>query len=140
MTRTARFPISAARLFSGAVLVAVLGTAALSVWAYGGPGAGMMHGGPGAGMMHDGPGIGMMQGRMGERMLDIVNATPEQRTQLRADLGLDKSFPVQFAAFVGNALRGEFGLSLRQGRKVGELKPTRASQQELVSMIVGAEA
>jgi ABC-type sugar transport system ATPase subunit len=28
---------------------------------------------------------------------------------------------------------------LRQGRKVGELKPTRASQQELVSLIVGAE-
>jgi len=28
---------------------------------------------------------------------------------------------------------------LRQGRKIGELKPTRASQQELVSMIVGAE-
>jgi ABC-type sugar transport system ATPase subunit len=29
---------------------------------------------------------------------------------------------------------------LRQGRKVGELKPGRANQQELVSMIVGAEA
>ncbi|GAB2175016.1 ATP-binding cassette domain-containing protein [Dongia sp. agr-C8] len=29
---------------------------------------------------------------------------------------------------------------LRQGRKVGELKPNRANQQELVSMIVGAEA
>ena len=29
---------------------------------------------------------------------------------------------------------------LRQGRKVGELKPTRANQQELVSLIVGAEA
>jgi ABC-type sugar transport system ATPase subunit len=29
---------------------------------------------------------------------------------------------------------------LRQGRKVGELKPARANQQELVSMIVGAEA
>jgi D-xylose transport system ATP-binding protein len=28
---------------------------------------------------------------------------------------------------------------LRQGRKVGELKPSRASQQELVAMIVGAE-
>jgi D-xylose transport system ATP-binding protein len=28
---------------------------------------------------------------------------------------------------------------LRQGRKVGELKPSRANQQELVSMIVGAE-
>jgi ABC-type sugar transport system ATPase subunit len=29
---------------------------------------------------------------------------------------------------------------LRQGRKVGELKPQRANQQELVSLIVGAEA
>jgi len=49
------------------------------------------------------------------------DATPEQRTQLRSDLGLDKPFPVQFAAFVGNAVRGEFGLSLRQGRKVSSL-------------------
>ena len=29
---------------------------------------------------------------------------------------------------------------LRQGRKVGELKPDRANQQDLVSLIVGAEA
>ncbi len=29
---------------------------------------------------------------------------------------------------------------LRQGRKVGELKPERANQQDLVAMIVGAEA
>ena len=49
------------------------------------------------------------------------DATPEQRVQLRADLGLDQPFPVQFAAFVGNALQGEFGLSLRQGRKVSAL-------------------
>jgi peptide/nickel transport system permease protein len=49
------------------------------------------------------------------------DATPEQRSQLRADLGLDKPFPVQFAAFVGNAMQGEFGLSLRQGRKVSAL-------------------
>jgi peptide/nickel transport system permease protein len=49
------------------------------------------------------------------------DATPEQRQQLRADLGLDASFVVQFARFVGNAVRGEFGLSLRQGRKVSSL-------------------
>jgi peptide/nickel transport system permease protein len=49
------------------------------------------------------------------------DATPEQRAQLRADLGLDKPFPVQFARFVGNAVRGEFGLSLRQGRRVSSL-------------------
>jgi len=49
------------------------------------------------------------------------DATPGQREQLRVDLGLDKPFPVQFVRFVGNALRGEFGLSLRQGRKVSSL-------------------
>ncbi|CAM5792237.1 ABC transporter permease [Rhizobacter fulvus] len=49
------------------------------------------------------------------------DATPEQRAQLRVDLGLDKPFPLQFARFVGNAVRGEFGLSLRQGRKVSSL-------------------
>jgi len=49
------------------------------------------------------------------------DATAEQRQQLRSDLGLDAPFPVQFVRFVGNAVRGEFGLSLRQGRKVSSL-------------------
>jgi Spy/CpxP family protein refolding chaperone len=83
MARTTRSSFNAFRLFGVAITVAVLSTAALSVWAYGGPGGFGMHGGPGAGMMHDGPGIGMMEGRMGERMLDFVNATPEQRTQIK---------------------------------------------------------
>ncbi|WP_374567280.1 ABC transporter permease [Ideonella sp.] len=48
-------------------------------------------------------------------------ATAEQRAQLRADLGLDQTAVVQFARFVGNAVQGEFGLSLRQGRKVSTL-------------------
>ncbi|MEK8032107.1 ABC transporter permease [Ideonella sp. DXS29W] len=48
-------------------------------------------------------------------------ATAEQRAQLRADLGLDQSSVVQFARFIGNAMHGEFGLSLRQGRKVSTL-------------------
>lgn len=49
------------------------------------------------------------------------DATPQQRAQLRTDLGLDQPFPVQFARFVGNAVQGDFGLSLRQGRKVSSL-------------------
>lgn len=49
------------------------------------------------------------------------DATPEQRQQLRVDLGLDQPFPVQFVRFVGHAAQGEFGLSLRQGRKVSTL-------------------
>jgi peptide/nickel transport system permease protein len=49
------------------------------------------------------------------------DATQEQREALRKDLGLDQPFPVQFAHFVGNAVSGEFGMSLRQGRKVSTL-------------------
>jgi peptide/nickel transport system permease protein len=49
------------------------------------------------------------------------DATPQQRQQLRAALGLDQSFLVQFGRFVGHAVHGEFGLSLRQGRQVSSL-------------------
>src|SRR5512144_329843 len=49
------------------------------------------------------------------------DATTEQRDALRKDLGLDQPFFVQFAAFVGNAVRGEFGMSLRQGQRVSSL-------------------
>jgi peptide/nickel transport system permease protein len=49
------------------------------------------------------------------------DATPQQIRQLRADLGLDQPFYVQFMHFLGNAVQGEFGLSLRQGAKVSRL-------------------
>lgn len=49
------------------------------------------------------------------------DATPQQIVQLRADLGLDRSFVVQFWSFLMNAVQGEFGLSLRQGAKVSRL-------------------
>ena len=63
------------------------------------------------------------------------DATPEQREQLRNDLGLDDAFPVQFAHFVGNALQGEFGLSLRQGRKVSSLIAERFPATLELSMV-----
>ena len=53
------------------------------------------------------------------------DATQEQRAQLRADLGLDQPFYVQFGRFVGRAVQGEFGLSLRQGRPVSTLLKER---------------
>ena len=60
---------------------------------------------------------------VGDPVTNILgqDATPEQRQRLRADLGLEKPFPVQFAHFVAHAAAGEFGLSLRQGRKVSSL-------------------
>ncbi|MBN9366937.1 MAG: ABC transporter permease [Comamonadaceae bacterium] len=49
------------------------------------------------------------------------DATPEQVAALRAALGLDRSFVVQFGHFLGNAAQGEFGISLRQGAQVSRL-------------------
>ena len=72
------------------------------------------------------------------------DATQEQRDQLRKDLGLDQPFPVQFAKFVGNAVQGEFGLSLRQGRKVSTLIAERfpatlelALAAAVIALVVG---
>jgi peptide/nickel transport system permease protein len=72
------------------------------------------------------------------------DATQEQREQLRKDLGLDEPFPVQFARFIGNAAQGEFGLSLRQGRKVSTLIAERfpatlelAFAAALIALVVG---
>lgn len=64
------------RLLSAAVLAAVLGTVTISAWAQpGGHGGHAMQGGGMGGMP--------MQGRMVEKMLDSVNASPEQRAQVK---------------------------------------------------------
>jgi peptide/nickel transport system permease protein len=47
--------------------------------------------------------------------------TPEEREQLRLDLGLNDPIIVQFYHFLANAVQGDFGLSLRQGQKVSLL-------------------
>ena len=53
------------------------------------------------------------------------DATIQDRERLRADLGLDRPFYVQFGRFLDNAVHGEFGISLRQGRKVSTLLKER---------------
>ena len=49
------------------------------------------------------------------------DATPEDRARVTQLLGLDRPFYVQYAAFVNNAMHGQFGLSLRQVRPVSAL-------------------
>ncbi|MBL0123223.1 MAG: ABC transporter permease [Betaproteobacteria bacterium] len=48
-------------------------------------------------------------------------ATAADREEVRKSLGLDAPFYIQFATFVGNALQGNFGISLRLGRPVSQL-------------------
>jgi len=49
------------------------------------------------------------------------DATPEARVRISELLGLDQPFYVQYASFLGRALQGDFGLSLRQARPVSAL-------------------
>jgi peptide/nickel transport system permease protein len=53
------------------------------------------------------------------------DATAQEKAQLRSELGLDQPFVVQFAHFIDNALHGDFGRSLRQGRAVSTLLAER---------------
>lgn len=48
-------------------------------------------------------------------------ATLQDRQELSERLGLNDPWPVQFVRFMGNAVKGEFGVSYRQGRKVSDL-------------------
>ena len=49
------------------------------------------------------------------------DATPDDRVRITKMLGLDQPFYVQYAGFVGRAVRGDFGLSLRQAQPVSRL-------------------
>lgn len=49
------------------------------------------------------------------------DTTPEEASAVRAALGLDRPFIIQFWHFLANAAQGEFGFSLRQGVKVSQL-------------------
>jgi len=68
------------------------------------------------------------------------DATPEQRADLRRDLGLDDPIVVQFATFVKNAVQGDFGLSYRQGRKVSTLIQERLPATLELSLAAAALA
>lgn len=61
----------------------------------------------------------------------VENLLGQERTQadierVREQLGLNDSFPVQYLKFLGNAAQGNFGVSYRQGRAVGEIIAERA--------------
>ncbi|PZO13718.1 MAG: ABC transporter permease [Burkholderiales bacterium] len=68
------------------------------------------------------------------------DATAEQVRELRADLGLDQPFFIQFGHFLANAVQGEFGLSLRQGAKVSRLIAERFPATLELSMVAAVMA
>ena len=55
------------------------------------------------------------------RILLGEQATPTEVERLRSVYGLDRPLPIQYFSWLGNALQGDLGTSLRQGRPVTEL-------------------
>jgi peptide/nickel transport system permease protein len=71
-------------------------------------------------------------------------ATQADREEVRRNLGLDQPSYVQFIKFVGNAVQGNFGISLRLGRPVSQLLVERlpatlelAMTAALIGLFVG---
>jgi peptide/nickel transport system permease protein len=60
---------------------------------------------------------------VGDPVANMVGqeASMADREELTRRLGLDRPFAVQFLTFLGNAARGDFGMSYRQGRPVSSL-------------------
>ena len=60
---------------------------------------------------------------VGDPIANMVGqeASMADREELTRQLGLDQPFPVQFLEFLAAAVRGEFGISYRQGRPVSAL-------------------
>ena len=60
---------------------------------------------------------------VGDPVANMVGqeASLKERAELAERLGLNDPFPIQFASFVRDMTRGEFGMSYRQGRPVRDL-------------------
>jgi ABC-type dipeptide/oligopeptide/nickel transport system permease component len=50
-----------------------------------------------------------------------MEASPQDIANIRASLGLDKSLPMQYLHFAGNALQGDFGQSIKWDRPAMEM-------------------
>lgn len=66
--------------------------------------------------------------------------TAEDIDRLRAQLGLDQPFVVQYYKFLEGAVQGNFGVSYRQGRPVAEILLERAPATLELAMVSGVLA
>ena len=62
------------------------------------------------------------------------NANPEQVDRIRERLHLDRSLPVQFGIWAGNAVQGDLGTSVYSGRPVMELIAQRVEPTFLLAL------
>jgi peptide/nickel transport system permease protein len=79
---------------------------------------------------------------VGDPVASIVgqDATMKDREELAQSLGLNDPLLVQFGRFMGNAARGDFGISYRQGRPVATLLRERLPATIELAVISAAVA
>jgi peptide/nickel transport system permease protein len=65
-----------------------------------------------------------------------IDASPDTLAALRGRLGLDRPFPARYAAWLGGALTGDLGLSIRYDRPVASL--VAASLRVTFPLVAGA--
>ena len=63
------------------------------------------------------------------------SATPEALEAIRRNLGLDQPLIWRYLAWVGNAMRGDFGVSLASGRPVAEVLLPRLGHSMLLASV-----
>lgn len=76
-------------------------------------------------------------------MLGDQQASPQQIALLRHDFGLDRSLPVRFVDFLGNAARGDFGRSFFYRRPVAQVIAERLPatiELTLVALVLAVAA
>lgn len=61
----------------------------------------------------------LVPGDIAQQMTGIEGATPERMAEFRERLGLDRPLLVRYADWLGDAVRGDFGVSLFSGRDIG---------------------
>jgi peptide/nickel transport system permease protein len=76
-----------------------------------------------------------------------IQSSEEHREQVRESLGLNDPAPVQFARFIGRAVRLEFGISYQQKRKVSSMIAERlpatlelSMLSALIALVIGIPA
>jgi len=67
-------------------------------------------------------------------LLAPMDATREEIAQVRANYGLDKPLPVQFATYLKNAVQGDFGTSIKYGVPALDLVLSRLPATILLSL------
>lgn len=67
-------------------------------------------------------------------------ATPETLAAFRRELGLDRPAPVRYVAWLGDALRGDFGVSMANGRPISGLILERAGNTLFLALYAASIA